>query len=145
MGEKKPVRNCNWGDWKKLLGGRRHQWKYSIVTTSNSVCVCVWTGEPGLCSWYPGGYVLDGARCESLGAIDSLVKHPDCLSGPFSLLFGGYQGSFLETQRPGHGVNHSCPVSELRMNEDVLLLHSWCGEGQHSLDAEQGSVSGRIV
>jgi len=106
--------------------------------------VCVWTGEPGLCSWYPGGYVLDGAGFESLGAIDSLVKHPDCLSGPFSLLFIGYQGCFLEIHRPGRGVNHSCLVSELRMSEAVPLLHS-CGEGQHSLGAEQGSVSDRIV
>jgi hypothetical protein len=51
------------------------------------------------------------------GAIDFLVKGPDCLSGPISLLFSGYQGSFLGIQQPGHGVNHSYLVSELRMSE----------------------------
>lgn len=101
-----------------------------------------WTGEPGLCSWYAGGCVLDGAGFESLGAIDFLVKGPDCLSGPFSLLFSGYQDSFLEVHRPGHRVNHSYLVSELRMSEAYLYF-------THGVDRDNihmvlnGSASGR--
>ena len=66
--------------------------------------------------------MLDGAGFESLGAIDFFIKGPDCLSGPFSLQFNGYQGSFLEIQQPGHGVNHSYLVSELRMGEAYLCF-----------------------
>lgn len=66
--------------------------------------------------------MLDGAGFESLGAIDFLVKGPDCFLRPFSFLFSGYQGSFLEIQWPGHGVNHSCLVSELRISEAYLYF-----------------------
>jgi hypothetical protein len=49
------------------------------------------------------GLWLDGLGFES-------PKCPDQLWGPPSLLFSGYQGSFLGVKQLGHEVNHS-PLS----------------------------------
>jgi hypothetical protein len=133
--KKKPVGNCNWGDWKKLLGGHRREWKYNITIATVCVCVCLWTGEPVLCSWYPGGYVVDGAGFEFLQAIDFLFKHPDLLSGQLSLPFSGYQGSLLEIQQPGHSVNHSYLVPELGMMK--LYLYSTHGVDRDNIHMVQ--------
>jgi hypothetical protein len=59
----------------------------------------------------------------------SCPKCPDRLWGPPTLLFNGYQSSFLGIKWLGHKVNHSPPTSAKVKNKS-LRMPSWRGQWQ---------------
>lgn len=100
---------------------------------SNCVCVCARTGEPGLCSWYPGGYVLEGAGFESLWAMTAL-SNVQSVSWTHSASYS-VATTVLFWRCSSQGMVLTTPIWCL--SEAVPLLHSWCEEGKHSLGAQQ--------